>query len=115
MYAGRDGSRAFITGDFTESGLTDDVIDLTAQELYSLHEWAQFYRKEYKYKGSCLFLILYVVYCAYVQVNYNKPTVMHKIHKVIFTCFNGHAIIFRGYKVLQVRKHQEVPVTLCIP
>jgi hypothetical protein len=24
------------------------------------------------------------------------------------TCFNGHAIICRGYKVLQVSKHQEV-------
>ena len=41
LYAGRDGSRAFITGDFTESGLTDDVTDLAAQELHSLYEWAQ--------------------------------------------------------------------------
>jgi hypothetical protein len=38
---------------------------------------------------------------------------MHKIHKDIYidiipTCFNGHAVIFRGYKVLQVPKHQGV-------
>jgi len=61
LYAGRDGSRAFITGDFTESGLTDDVTDLTAQELHSLYEWAQFYHKEYKYKGSCLYCCLLCV------------------------------------------------------
>lgn len=58
LHAGRDGSRAFITGDFTESGLTDDVTDLTAQELHSLHEWTQLYHKEYKYKGSCLYCFL---------------------------------------------------------
>lgn len=54
FFTGRDGSRAFITGDFTESGLTDDVISLTAQELHGLHEWAQFYRKEYKYLGKVI-------------------------------------------------------------
>lgn len=54
FFTGRDGSRAFITGEFTESGLTDDVTDLTAQELHSLHEWAQFYHKEYRYKGKLI-------------------------------------------------------------
>ncbi|PNF29693.1 hypothetical protein B7P43_G13060 [Cryptotermes secundus] len=54
FFTGRDGSRAFITGDFTESGLTDDVIGLTPQELHSLHEWAQFYRREYKYLGKVI-------------------------------------------------------------
>lgn len=58
LYTGRDGSRAFITGDFTESGLTDDVISLTVQELHSLHEWAQFYRKEYKYLGKALYAMI---------------------------------------------------------
>ena len=68
MYAGHDGSRAFITGDFTESGLTDDVTDLTAQELNSLHEWAQFYHKEYKYKGSCLYCCLLQVLSLYLCI-----------------------------------------------
>jgi hypothetical protein len=58
LYTGRDGSRAFITGDFTESGLTDDVISLTAEELHSLHEWAQFYCKEYKYLGKTLYTMM---------------------------------------------------------
>jgi hypothetical protein len=30
-------------------------------------------------------VLLYIVYRAYLQVNYNKPTIMRKIHKVIFT------------------------------
>ncbi|KAJ4448221.1 hypothetical protein ANN_10235 [Periplaneta americana] len=54
FFTGRDGSRAFITGDFTESGLTDDVIGLSEQELTSLHEWAQFYHKQYKYLGKVI-------------------------------------------------------------
>jgi len=75
LYAGRDGSRAFITGEFTESALTDDVTDLTAQELHSLHEWAQFYHKEYKYKGSLfilLFVTSFVLYtCALKSLTFN--------------------------------------------
>uniref|UniRef100_A0A1B6F4E2 Cytochrome b5 heme-binding domain-containing protein n=1 Tax=Cuerna arida TaxID=1464854 RepID=A0A1B6F4E2_9HEMI len=51
-FTGRDGSRAFITGDFTESGLTDDVEDLSLQELRSLSDWLKFYQKEYIYKGK---------------------------------------------------------------
>ncbi|KDR23232.1 Cytochrome b5 domain-containing protein 2, partial [Zootermopsis nevadensis] len=54
FFTGRDGSRAFITGDFTDSGLTDDVTGLTVKELINLHEWAQYYHKEYKYKGKVI-------------------------------------------------------------
>lgn len=54
FFTGRDASRAFVTGDFTESGLIDDVAGLTPQELLSLEEWTQFYRKEYKYKGKLI-------------------------------------------------------------
>jgi len=71
LYAGRDGSRAFITGDFTESGLTDDVTDLTTQELHSLHEWAQFYHKEYKYKGS-LFILRFVTSSVFLYLCIRK-------------------------------------------
>jgi hypothetical protein len=44
----------------------------------------------------------------------NKPKIMHRNPQsyiyidFIPTCFNGYAITFRGYKVLQVPKHQEV-------
>ncbi|KAJ9599854.1 hypothetical protein L9F63_009894 [Diploptera punctata] len=53
-FTGRDASRAFVTGDFTESGLTDDVTGLAPQELLSLEQWTQFYQKEYKYKGKLI-------------------------------------------------------------
>jgi hypothetical protein len=45
-----------------------------------------------------------------LSINYNKPTIMHKNPQsyiyidFIPTRFNGHAIIFSGYKVLQISK-----------
>ncbi|CAG9461537.1 unnamed protein product [Pedinophyceae sp. YPF-701] len=41
-FAGRDASRAFVTGDFVHD-LTDDVSGLTTSELEGLHGWSQFY------------------------------------------------------------------------
>ena len=50
--SGRDASRAFITGDYSEEGLTDDVLDLNDQELRGLQDWLVFYKREYTYKGK---------------------------------------------------------------
>ncbi|KAF1562185.1 UNVERIFIED_CONTAM: Neuferricin, partial [Eudyptes robustus] len=36
FFAGKDATRAFITGDFTPKGLIDDVTGLSDQELLSL-------------------------------------------------------------------------------
>lgn len=33
FFTGRDGSRAFTTGDFTEAGLTDDLTGLSADQV----------------------------------------------------------------------------------
>ena len=33
FFTGRDGSRAFTTGDFTETGLTDDLTGLSADQV----------------------------------------------------------------------------------
>lgn len=52
FYLGRDASKAFITGDFTEQGLTDDVSNLTLNELGDLKEWALKYEKDYVFKGN---------------------------------------------------------------
>uniref|UniRef100_A0A1B6C9H9 Neuferricin n=1 Tax=Clastoptera arizonana TaxID=38151 RepID=A0A1B6C9H9_9HEMI len=49
---GRDASRSFVTGDFTEEGLSDDVIDLQYEDLRGLKQWLEFYYKEYVYKGK---------------------------------------------------------------
>ncbi|CAD5219063.1 unnamed protein product [Bursaphelenchus xylophilus] len=51
FFAGKDATRAFITGDFTPKGLIDDVTGLSDQELLSLLDWVNFYNKEYKLVG----------------------------------------------------------------
>lgn len=51
-FSGRDASRAFVTGNFKPDGLTDDVSELTPQDILGLEEWIQFYEKDYKYVGK---------------------------------------------------------------
>ncbi|VDP14106.1 unnamed protein product [Soboliphyme baturini] len=51
FFAGIDGTRAFITGDFSPEGLTDDINGLDSQDLIGLREWLDFYRKEYSPVG----------------------------------------------------------------
>ncbi|XP_041947669.1 neuferricin isoform X5 [Alosa sapidissima] len=43
----KDASRAFVTGDFTEAGLTDDVSDLSPSQIVALYDWLTFYQKDY--------------------------------------------------------------------
>ncbi|XP_043574867.1 neuferricin [Chiloscyllium plagiosum] len=52
--AGRDAARAFVSGDFTESGLVEDVSGLSPSEILALHEWLDFYKKEYIFKGKLI-------------------------------------------------------------
>ncbi|MBN3280242.1 NEUFC protein, partial [Polyodon spathula] len=51
FFAGRDASRAFVTGDFTEAGLVDDVSGLSPGQILSLSEWLSFYNKDYVLVG----------------------------------------------------------------
>lgn len=53
-FAGRDASRAFFTGDFSENGITDDVLGLSPDDLKSIQDWSLFYNKEYTYKGKLI-------------------------------------------------------------
>ncbi|KAK3930695.1 Neuferricin [Frankliniella fusca] len=53
-FAGRDASRAFFTGDFSENGITDDVSGLSPDDLKSIQDWSLFYNKEYTYKGKLI-------------------------------------------------------------
>lgn len=53
-FIGRDASKAFITGDFTEEGLTDDISTLTLSDLGALNDWLKFYHKDYEYKGKLI-------------------------------------------------------------
>ena len=50
-FTGRDGSRAFIRGDFRGPAVSDDVSDFTPVEMHSLEDWRQFYHKTYPFKG----------------------------------------------------------------
>ena len=52
LSSGRDASRAFITGDFTKDGLSDDVSGLTHQDYLGLLEWMHFYERDYKHIGK---------------------------------------------------------------
>lgn len=48
-FAGKDASRAFVTGEFKEgtSGLLDDITDLGTSSFTGIKDWASFYNKEY--------------------------------------------------------------------
>ncbi|XP_071757087.1 neuferricin [Centroberyx gerrardi] len=48
---GKDASLAFITGDFTESGQTDDVSGLSPLQVVALYDWLAFYQKDYNPVG----------------------------------------------------------------
>ncbi|CEF65327.1 Neuferricin [Strongyloides ratti] len=49
--AGKDATRAFVTGDFSEEGLVDNLDGLNDQDLLSIYDWIKFYEKEYKLVG----------------------------------------------------------------
>jgi len=51
-FTGKDGTRAFVTGEFTESGLRPDLIGLQPKQVADLWGWKDFYRKEYIYIGK---------------------------------------------------------------
>lgn len=46
-FTGRDASRAFISGNFTGDGLTDNVKGLTSTEIKRIVDWRNFYHKRY--------------------------------------------------------------------
>lgn len=52
FFAGKDGSRAFHTGEFS-TGVVDDISGLNADAMKSLWSWVQFYREhsEYRFVG----------------------------------------------------------------
>lgn len=50
--AGRDASRAFVSGDFSHAGLVDDVSGLSPARMLGLHDWLSFYQRDYAYVGK---------------------------------------------------------------
>jgi len=55
FFSGIDGSAAFVTGEFNEKGLTDQVENLTPSQIAGIRDWADgTYHKEYKYVGKLI-------------------------------------------------------------
>lgn len=50
FFSGIDGSRAFVTGEFNETGLIPDLEGFTAGQYEGVASWNDFYHKEEKYK-----------------------------------------------------------------
>ncbi|XP_077021712.1 neuferricin isoform X3 [Tamandua tetradactyla] len=53
-FAGRDASRAFVTGDYSEAGLLDDISDLSFSDMLTLQNWLSFYEENYKFIGKVI-------------------------------------------------------------
>lgn len=51
LISGKDASLAFITGDFTEGGLSDDVSSLSPLQMMALYDWLAFYQSDYQSVG----------------------------------------------------------------
>jgi predicted heme/steroid binding protein len=51
-FAGRDASRAFVSGNFTGDGLTDSLSGLSSTEVKSIVDWRDFYKRTYLYAGK---------------------------------------------------------------
>ena len=51
FFAGRDASRAFVTGQFDPAGLVDNVEDLPSSDYLGLQDWAKFYSSDYRRVG----------------------------------------------------------------
>jgi len=50
-FAGRDGTRAFVSGVFTEDGLIEEVAGLSDVDAAGLLTWRDFYHKDYTFLG----------------------------------------------------------------
>jgi len=54
FFSGVDGTRAFVTGEFNEKGLIDDIRELKPAEINELQVWIDFYDKEYTFYGKVI-------------------------------------------------------------
>lgn len=55
LYEGRDATRAYVSGDFTEKGLVDTIAGLSHQDIMGIEEWLGFYEKDYNFVGKKIF------------------------------------------------------------
>ncbi|CAI5981101.1 unnamed protein product [Closterium sp. NIES-64] len=51
-FAGRDATRAFVSGNFSGDGLTDDLTGLSGEQCIGIADWRDFYFKTYIHVGK---------------------------------------------------------------
>ncbi|KAL3502440.1 hypothetical protein ACH5RR_036889 [Cinchona calisaya] len=94
-FAGRDASRAFVSGNFTGDGLTDSLHGLSSSEVKSVVEWRDFYFRTYIYIGKL------------VGRYYNSEGNPSKYLKGV------EAKAARGAQLLEKQKNEEAKVPSC--
>lgn len=52
LFLGIDGTRAYVSGDFSDKGLVEDTEGLSLTDLLGLEDWNAFYKKQYLYQGK---------------------------------------------------------------
>ncbi|KAK4483922.1 hypothetical protein RD792_011131 [Penstemon davidsonii] len=92
---GRDASRAFVSGNFTGEGLTDNLHGLSSPEVKSIVEWRDFYFKTYIFVGKLV---------GRYYDNEGNPTKYLK---------GVEAKAARGAQLLEKQKTEEAKVASC--
>ncbi|KAL4224257.1 Neuferricin [Mactra antiquata] len=54
FFTGKDATRAFVSGDFTDKGLIEDTDGLTHSDILGIEEWNEFYKSNYKHIGRVI-------------------------------------------------------------
>lgn len=54
FFTGRDATRAYISGDFSDAGLVDNLDGMDDASLSSIDDWLSFYREEYTHIGKVI-------------------------------------------------------------
>jgi len=54
FFAGKDATRAFITGEFTEDGLVDDLTDVENESFGGVQTWVDLYESDYEKIGKVI-------------------------------------------------------------
>lgn len=94
-FAGRDASRAFVSGNFTGDGLTDTLQGLSSSEVKSVLDWRDFYFKTYLFVGKLV---------GRYYDDQGRPTKYLK---------GAEAKAARGAQLLEKQKKEEEKVSSC--
>lgn len=72
FFSGKDATRAFVTGQFDNDGLVDDVNGLSVDSFSSVRQWEDFYEKDYKRVGRVIGAYYDKLGCPTSSIDYVK-------------------------------------------